>query len=821
MKIYPFLLTSLISALSLSCKDDQVNQGGGTVEGKLITLGISSSDYNVASRTQDESSWATGDEIGAFAFDASTTDAIEGWQNVKYSCSETGSTAIFKSDIPLAIDKEDTPVSIVAYYPYKSDIQGTYYNIDLSNQNDGTSAYDFMYGTSEPCNYGSDEMSNVNITFSHRFSKIRLKVVNMAGEQLSTSDGKISGMPVETSVNLANGAMETSTAAGDLIPYWNSTDGYYEAVIFPSALSDNYKFSFNAGGKSHEWVFTDIEDIDLPYFNRGYQYTFSIFMNDEGMVEVGRLESIEEGNSNSPWAGGEEVIGIASAVTYSFYPENLATNAFADTELKITFRDKTPKIGTEGYIRIYDAETNEVADEINMADKHTPFHTSSSQTEPITLHTWMNIIGMQSKKVVINYYPVEIEGKTVVIKPHCQKLQPGKKYYVTVDKTAIDVDGFYGITGADWTFTTKANPTDADVKVSHTDENADFYTLQGAIDYMAVNVANDVQKTIILDAGIYKEVINLRDQYNITITGNTLDYKDVVLKYRNYNGLNGSTNDGMEISHDAPMGTDVTKGCNRSVLMVAGKADKIKFENMTIQNSYGWDDSDVSVQHNDGQAEAVLVRNSGAVSFVNCRMLSFQDTMIAGNTSTYSAFLNCYIAGSTDFIWSCGQVALFSGCDIVSVNDTRAVMQARIGRGRLGYVFRECNFKAPEGSTGATLIYPTKGSTDKPEDDNLTFLNCNFAKTYIDNFVAFVEEKNDKGEVIGIITLHPSPATPTEGCKMYNCKIENTETDAYSSLKEDWKNSVYQLNETEYDEKYGSIEKIMNTAGYSDPSWFN
>ena len=438
MKICPFLLTGLISVLSISCDKDKVSQveGVANTEGKLVTLGISSSDYKVASRTQDNSSWATGDEIGAFAINASVTEVIDGWQNVKYSCSETGSTAIFKSDTPLVIDKEDTPVSIVAYYPYKSDIQGTYYNIDLSNQKDGTSAYDFMYGISEPCNYGSDEMSNVNITFSHRFSKIRLRVVNMAGEQLSTSDGMISGMPVETSVNLTNGIMETSTAVGDLVPYWNATDGYYEAVIFPSALSGNYKFSFNAGGKSHEWVFTDIEDIDLPYFNRGYQYTFSIYMNDEGMVEVGRLESIEEGNSNSPWGSGDTVIGIASAVNYSFYPENLATNAFADTELKITFRDKTPEIGTEGYIRIYDAETNEVADEINMADKHTPFATDKDDTEPRTLHTWMNIIGMQSKKsgskdrkVVINYYPVEIEGNTVVIKPHCQKLQPGSGSY--------------------------------------------------------------------------------------------------------------------------------------------------------------------------------------------------------------------------------------------------------------------------------------------------------------------------------------------------------------------------------------------------------
>ena len=170
--------------------------------------------------------------------------------------------------------------------------------------------------------------------------------------------------------------------------------------------------------------------------------------------------------------------------------------------------------------------------------------------------------------------------------------------------------------------------------------------------------------------------------------------------------------------------------------------------------------------------------------------------------STYSAFLNCYIAGSTDFIWSCGQVALFSRCDIVSVNDTRAVMQARIGRGKLGYVFRECNFKAPEGSTGAKLIY----STD--DDDNLTFLNCDFAQTYITNFVS-------SG------TLHPVPATATTGCKMYNCKIENTDKDAYGSLKDDWRNSVYKLEDADYNEKYGSIEKIMTTAGYSNPSWFN
>ena len=804
MKITPFILTALIGVLSSSCTDEETGQGGGNTEGKLVSFRIITSDYTVASRAQDESSWAAGAEIGASAFNASTSEAIAGWQNVKYTCAETGNAALFTSDVPLVTDREDTPVTFVTYYPYRTDVQGSYYPIDLSDQSEGTSACDFMYGVSEPYIYSSEE-SEVDMTFAHRLSKIRLRVVNMRGEQLATSDAVMNGLPTEASFDLSAGVMETLQEGGSLVPCWNGTDGYYEAVIFPCALSDTQRFAFKAGGKDLEWIFTDIEDMDLPYFNRGYQYTFSIFVNDAGMVEVGRLESIEDGNSSSPWGSGETVTGIASVADYSFYPENNAVNAFADTELKITFPDKTPAVGTEGYIRIHDAETGEVVDEINMLDKHTPFATESGDKDPRYLHTWMNIIGMKSeksgskdRKIVINYYPVEVEGNTVVIKPHCQKMQPGRMYYVTVDKTAIDVSGFLGITGAEWTFTTKANPTGADVRVSHTDASADFYTLQGAIDYMAVNVDNDVQKTIALDAGTYKEVINLRDQDNITVTGTTSDYEDVVLKYRNYNDLNGSTNDGMEISHDAPMGTEVTGGCNRSVLIVAGNADKIKFENMTIQNSYGWE---ADGKYNNGQAEAVLIRNSGAVSFVNCRMLSYQDTMIAGNGGSlgYSAFFNCCIAGRTDFIWSCGQVALFDNCDIVAVDDTRAVMQARVKEGTLGYVFNECDFKAPSGSVGAKLIY----STDN-EPDNLTFLNCTFAQTFITNFV-------------GEGTLHPNPATAETGCKMYGCKIEGTEGNAYQS---EWGTGVYQLAEDEYTAKYGSVEAIMETAGYADPSWF-
>lgn len=810
MKVNRLLFYVLCGALCLSCSDDKEEQGGSASAGNAITFGIEVSDYTVATRvTQDGSSWNAGDRIGAFALDASTSEVVEGKNNALYTCLTSGESVTFTSENPIALQEDGTTVEFVAYYPYNADVQGIYYPVQLAEQGEGSAACDLMYGISDAYTYSAGSNTQIALSFSHRLSKVRMRMVNMQGVSLDVTDVAIEGMYSGATFNVQTAAL-TPTESEDITPYLNTETGYYEALVLPSSLSDDYKLSFRLNGTELEWSFTDIEDIDLPYFNRGYQYTFAVYINDKGMVEVGRLESIEDGNTSSPWSGGSNVTGVASRLTYSLFPENGASSALADTELNITFEKTAPALGTSGYIRIYDAETGEEVDAINMEDEHTPFATTSSDTEARTLHTWMNIIGAQStksgsrnRKIVINYYPVEVEENTLVIKPHCGRLEAGKTYYVTVDKEAVSQSDFQGVSAGEWTFTTKSLPSSAEVTVSHTDATADFYTLQGAIDYLATHVDNATQKTVTLDAGTYKEVINLRDQDNITVKSKSGNAEDVVLKYRNYNNLNSGTNDGMDIAFDAPLGTVVTGGCNRSVLIVAGSADKIRFEQMTIQNAYGWDDSvSGTVTYHEGQAEAVLIRNSGAVAFVGCRLLGNQDTLIAGNGSSrgFSYFSGCYIAGGTDFIWSCGTVALFDQCEIEAISNTRAVMQARVPSGVLGYVFKECEFTAPEGSTSAKLIYSTDSN-----DDNLTFLSCSFASTYITHFV-------------GEGTLHPATPTATTGCKMYSCTLADGTTDAYTSLSDTWKSSVYSLSQDEYTSNYGSVSAIMSS--YTTPTWF-
>lgn len=291
--------------------------------------------------------------------------------------------------------------------------------------------------------------------------------------------------------------------------------------------------------------------------------------------------------------------------------------------------------------------------------------------------------------------------------------------------------------------------------------------------------------------GIYWEIVYLRDQDNITIKSISGNRDAVNIQYDNADKYNGGVNDGMDISQFAPLGTAINDG-NRSVITIGGNADKIRFENVTIENAYGW------TQGQNGQAEAIIIRNdNGATAFINCRILSYQDTLLPGGG--YNWFYNCYIAGGTDFIWGSGKVVLFEDCELHAPTGTRAVMQARVTEGDLGYVFDRCRFTVGTGYQ-STLIWQYK-------PDNLTFLNCTFADTYGQNFVG--ENK----------PLVPNQPTVTEGCKMYGCTNESG-AEFYNLIPEAVRATVLNLTDEQFEQNFGSREKIMSWGGNTDASWF-
>lgn len=186
-----------------------------------------------------------------------------------------------------------------------------------------------------------------------------------------------------------------------------------------------------------------------------------------------------------------------------------------------------------------------------------------------------------------------------------------------------------------------------------------------------------------------------------------------------------------------------------------------------------------------------------STAFINCRLIGYQDTLLPGGG--YNWFYQCYVEGATDFIWGSGEVVLFEDCELHAPTGTRAVMQARVKEGYLGYVFDRCRFTVGEGVTKSTLIY-------QYAPDNLTFLNCTFADVYGPNFVG--ENK----------PLEPTVPSVTAGCKMYNGKTESGD-DFYNLIPEAVRTTVLNLSEAQFNENFGSREKIMSWKG-NDPSWF-
>lgn len=783
-----YFLLMVLCFTACSSKDDEdvdIKVSDGTV-----TFGVDITGFATRA-SQDGNSWSNDDRIGAFMFEAGLSQPLDNSTNILYTASEDGRSVTFTSETPLMLPKDGKPVEFVAYYPYNAQVQDFMYPVQLADQQAGSSSCDLMYAVSDKeYAYHEATASHIPLTFTHQLTKVILKFVDKDNRLLNVGDAVIQGMQAGASFDLKSAKLTPEGTTVDISTYRNKSNGFYEAVVLPSAIVDTFIVSFMSDGKACEWQFTNT-NVNLPELRKGSQYIFTIQVVAGVITGPAVVETIEEGNSSFPWGDGETTSGTAEAIVYELFPKG--ETAFADTELKIDFNGPVPALGRKGYIRIYGAADNMLVDEINMSERQVNIEDGKT-----LLNSWMDIVGVTPKsagvnrKRVVNYHPVRVEGNTVIIKPHSQRLQYNTSYYVTIDKTCIDQPDFTGIYANRWVFTTKPKPEpqlqDAyKVRVSHTDAAADFYSLQGAIDYFAANVDRHLPKEILLDNGVYKEIIYLRDQDNITIRG--ADRDRVSIQYDNRNEINGGVNDGMDISQFAPLGTPVNSG-NRSVMTIGGDADKIRFENVTIENTSG----------NRGQAEAIVLRNNGgSAAFINCNFYGYQDTILSGGG--YNWFYNCLVTGATDFIWGCGDVSLYEKCEIRAINNGRA-LQARVTPGKIGYVFLDSRFTVGEGVTGKSLLISSY------EPDNITFLNTTFSDV-------FVNEYKENG-----VTLQPAVPSLSTGCKMYNCTNESG-TDIFQLIPENKGiKSIYNLSRNEYDQHFGSRSIIMNGYDNAGGAWF-
>lgn len=183
-----------------------------------------------------------------------------------------------------------------------------------------------------------------------------------------------------------------------------------------------------------------------------------------------------------------------------------------------------------------------------------------------------------------------------------------------------------------------------------------FRNIQQAIDSVrAFNPAGTV--TIFIKKGVYKEKLEIPTHIcNVRLIGEDRD--QTIINYDDHANIR-------------KMGTFKTY-----TLKICG--NDIHLENLTVENS--------AAQL--GQAVALHVEGDRAV-FVNCRFLGNQDTIYTGKQNARQYFLNCYIEGTTDFIFG-PSTAWFEGCTIYCKRNSYITAASTPENIPVGYVFNKC-----------------------------------------------------------------------------------------------------------------------------------
>lgn len=191
------------------------------------------------------------------------------------------------------------------------------------------------------------------------------------------------------------------------------------------------------------------------------------------------------------------------------------------------------------------------------------------------------------------------------------------------------------------------------------DGSGDYKYIQDAIDAMRVYPLAPI--TLYIKNGVYNEKIELpANNTDVSFIGESTD--KTIISFNDYSGrgkLNTFTSYTARIS-----------------------GNRFRAENISFVNTAG----------PVGQALALYVDADKAV-FRNCRFIGYQDTIFASGENSRQYFTDCYIEGTTDFIFG-PATAVFQGCTI-HCKASSFITAANTPKGkRFGLVFLNCTITA-------------------------------------------------------------------------------------------------------------------------------
>ena len=225
------------------------------------------------------------------------------------------------------------------------------------------------------------------------------------------------------------------------------------------------------------------------------------------------------------------------------------------------------------------------------------------------------------------------------------------------------------------------------------DGTAEFRNVADAIEVCRAFM--DYHKVIFVKRGTYKEKLIVPSWLdNIEIVGE--DVNQTIITFDDHANIRLA-------------GTEQGMGTFRTYTL------KIEGNGITLKN--------ITIENNSARlGQAVALHTEGdRLRFIGCRFLGHQDTIYTGKAGTRLYFENCYIEGTTDFIFG-PSTAWFEGCTIKSKANSYVTAASTPNNVEFGYVFNHCRLIAEEGIDKVFLGRPWR-----PYAYTL-FMNCELGK---------------------------------------------------------------------------------------------
>ena len=212
------------------------------------------------------------------------------------------------------------------------------------------------------------------------------------------------------------------------------------------------------------------------------------------------------------------------------------------------------------------------------------------------------------------------------------------------------------------------------------DGTGEFRTIGEAIEVCRAFMG--YHKVIFVKKGLYKEKLIVPQWLqNIEICGE--DRNETIITWDDHANIKillPSSQGGGEMK---PMSTFRTY-----TLRIEG--NDITLKNITIENNAA------------KLGQAVALHTMGdRLTFVNCRFLGNQDTIYTGVEATRLYFTDCYIEGTTDFIFG-PSTAWFEKCRILCKADSYITAASTPEKQLYGYIFNNCTITC---ATGVKKVY--------------------------------------------------------------------------------------------------------------------